>query len=112
MNLFPFLDVLASAKEAVAGGTARVFQQFNCAGCGTKQTMDEPNIFYTKGECQECGGTTDIWKDGCNQMLMIGPPVPGTKEPVHGRRLVIIGNVHGKELEQKLVDLGIGRRPS
>jgi len=109
MNLFPFVDVVQRAKEVCATGNARCFQQFNCASCGTKQTMAEPNRFYTKGKCEECGHITDIWADGCNHLLMLGPPTKGTPEPEHGRKQIIVANSHGNELAQQLADLGIKR---
>jgi PHP family Zn ribbon phosphoesterase len=46
-----------------------VFQQFNCAACGTKQTMEEPNVLHTAGKCEECGAITNLRKYGCNYMV-------------------------------------------
>jgi hypothetical protein len=43
-----------------------VFQQFKCAACGAKQTMDDPNVLYTAGKCEECGAITNLRKYGCN----------------------------------------------
>ena len=34
--------------------------------CGTKQIMETPNVFYTRGRCEECGAKADIRADGCN----------------------------------------------
>jgi len=48
-----------------------VHQQFSCARCGSKQTMDTPNVFYTGGRCEECGTETDIRADGCNYMVIL-----------------------------------------
>ena len=69
MNLYPFHDVVKNAQNAILTG-ATVFQQFNCAHCGVKQTMSEPNKFFTEGICEECEGMTDIVKDGCNFLVM------------------------------------------
>jgi len=67
MNLYPFKDVVANAERKIAQGWT-VYQQFNCAHCGAKQTMDDPNKFYLTGRCEECGKITDIEKDGMNFM--------------------------------------------
>lgn len=71
MNLYPFNDVLKQADAAIAKG-AQAFQQFTCSGCGAKQTMEEPDTFYTSGKCEECGHITDIRTDGCNFMVIAG----------------------------------------
>jgi hypothetical protein len=56
------------ALKAVVGDASRieVFQQFNCAACGVKQTMGEPNVLYAAGKCEECGAITNLRKHGCN----------------------------------------------
>jgi hypothetical protein len=69
MRLYPFYAVVKQAEDAMhKGGT--VYQQFNCANCGTKQTIDNPNVFHKTGQCEECGAITDIEKDGANFMVM------------------------------------------
>jgi hypothetical protein len=67
----PFLAVYQAAVELVDQG-ATVFQQWECMGCGAKQTMDEPNKFFTSGLCEECKQTTDFMKDGCGFMAVFG----------------------------------------
>ena len=69
MILHPFDETAADALKYVQEGWT-VFQQFNCAHCGAKQTMGDSNRFHTFGRCQECDQVTDIRKDGCNYMLM------------------------------------------
>lgn len=69
MKLHPFYEVAKAAEEAVNKG-ADVHQQFKCAGCGIKQTMEEKNKFYKTGRCEECNHITDIEKDGCNFLLI------------------------------------------
>ena len=71
MNLHPFDDVVANADKRLKEGWT-VYQQFNCAHCGAKQTMGDPNVFHAGGQCEECGHVTDIQKDGCNFMAMRG----------------------------------------
>jgi hypothetical protein len=67
--LHPFDGVVADADKYIREGWS-IYQQFNCAACGTKQTMETPNRLYTKGTCEECGHVTDIRRDGCNYMLV------------------------------------------
>lgn len=69
MKLYPFDEVCRAADKHVQMGR-KVFQQFNCAHCGTKQTIDDANHFYTHGICEECGKDTDLKKDGCNYMMI------------------------------------------
>lgn len=71
MNLYPFDECCKEAENRIEQGYS-VFQQFNCAHCGAKQTIDEANVFHTIGECEECGNWTDIKKDGCNYLLIGG----------------------------------------
>ena len=67
MKLYPFWEVAQSFKEAMDEG-AECHQQFNCAKCGVKQTIEEANRFFQSGKCEECGHVTDIEHDGCNWM--------------------------------------------
>lgn len=67
MKLYPFHDVAAQAAVTMAKG-ATIHQQWSCAHCGTKQTMEIPDKFFKLGKCEECGKETDIEKDGCNYM--------------------------------------------
>ena len=69
MKLHPFDEVCQEAERYANQGHS-VFQQFNCAHCGAKQTIDEANRFHTHGKCEKCGQITDIKKDGCNYMLL------------------------------------------
>lgn len=68
MKLHPWNEVLEAADELIKQGID-VYQQFNCAKCGAKQTMDHPNKFHITGICEECGHETDIVKDGMNYMV-------------------------------------------
>jgi hypothetical protein len=67
MNLHPWNDVLANAKRKMDQGWT-VYQQWNCAHCGVKQTMPDKDKFFIKGKCEKCGEETDIRKDGMNFM--------------------------------------------
>jgi hypothetical protein len=70
MKLHPFDIVSANARACVKGGWT-IYQQWNCAHCGVKQTMPDANKFFERGLCEECGKETDIKRDGCNFMLEI-----------------------------------------
>jgi transcription elongation factor Elf1 len=71
MNLYPFNECVAKAQTYIRDG-AKVYQQFNCAHCGMKQTMPDANVFYKLGKCEECDKVTDIEKNGMNYMLHFG----------------------------------------
>jgi len=78
MISYPFDEVLKQANDAIErGGVA--YQQFTCAGCDNKLTMDVPDTFYTKGQCDKCGHITDLKEQGCNLMIVFGtvPPKAG-----------------------------------
>jgi DNA-directed RNA polymerase subunit RPC12/RpoP len=68
MKVYPFKKVVKALEEKLAQGWD-FYLQFNCANCGTKQTIDTPNIIYKTGRCEECGHITNIEHDGCNYML-------------------------------------------
>ena len=70
MSDFPFETIVeAVGKHADKGEDC--YQKFSCSKCGSRQTMDEPNVLYTHGKCEECGHITDITVTGCNYMLHI-----------------------------------------
>ena len=70
MKLHPWGEVIEQAKRYMTEGFT-IYQQFNCAHCGAKQTMEAPNTFHMLGRCEECGEITNIRQRGCNYMLMI-----------------------------------------
>jgi hypothetical protein len=47
-------------------------QKFTCAGCGSRQTIEEQDKFFAEGKCEECGHVTDLKRRGCN-FAIIGP---------------------------------------
>jgi hypothetical protein len=70
VKIFPFAEVTQKALAIhKRSPEAEIFQQWNCAHCGTKQTMEVPNKFYTHGICEVCDHLTNIEQDGCNFML-------------------------------------------
>jgi hypothetical protein len=70
-NDHPFDEVVIQAKSWVDKGHT-IHQKFTCDKCNARQTMEVPNQFYTKGQCEECGHITDIEKRGCNYLLITG----------------------------------------
>ncbi len=43
---------------------SRVHFKFTCAACGTRCTLEEPNMLREAGECFACGATTTIREGG------------------------------------------------
>lgn len=70
---YPF-DEIAEAIRKHADKGAMCYQKWTCDHCGSRQTMDEANILYTHGICEECKQTTDITVRGCNYLLHIIVP--------------------------------------
>ena len=68
-NDYPLQDCADAAEKLVADG-CQVFQKFTCTKCGSRQTMAEPNKFFTSGACEECGAVTDIAAKGCNYVII------------------------------------------
>jgi hypothetical protein len=73
MKLHPFYECAMRGDQIIKTGRD-VYQQWNCAHCGAKQTMPDANIFYKLGDCEECKRRTDIEADGCNYMVTYGIP--------------------------------------
>jgi len=65
----PVEECLETAQKLWAAGGV-TFQKFTCSTCGQRLTMDEPNVFFAEGTCDQCGAVTDIVKQGCGYTLM------------------------------------------
>lgn len=63
----PLLECAERAQAQIMRG-ATVHQKWNCSHCGTRQTMERPNAFFTQGICEECGKLTDILECGFSAM--------------------------------------------
>jgi DNA-directed RNA polymerase subunit RPC12/RpoP len=63
----PLEECAKSAEKLIENGH-QVYQKFTCEKCGSRQTIDEPNVFYTSGKCEECSHTTNIKEKGCNYL--------------------------------------------
>jgi hypothetical protein len=68
-NDYPIEQCAEKAEQYIRNG-ARIYQKFTCEKCGQRLTMDEPNVFYETGDCDQCGHVTDIRKNGCNYMMV------------------------------------------
>lgn len=67
---FPFHEAADGAQQMMAHGLT-IHQRFTCARCESRQTMAEPNMFFTKGRCQECGHETGLVMRGCNYSAVV-----------------------------------------
>ena len=45
-------------------GGGYIYFKFTCEECGTRCTLEEPNILYAQGECFHCGHKTQIREGG------------------------------------------------
>ena len=73
-NDFPLDDVVAQADERIEelrrkGVSAYVCQKWTCGHCGSRQTMEDKNVFHRSGRCEECSEVTPIAK--CNYLLVM-----------------------------------------
>lgn len=66
---YPLLDIAAEAAKHIDQGFT-VWQKWTCGHCGSRQTMENPNVFYKSGRCEECGQVTIIEK--CGYTLLMG----------------------------------------
>ena len=82
MKVHPWDDCVKALQDRIKDPGTHFLQQFNCAGCGAKQTMDDLDVLYETGTCQECGHLTNIKQNGMNYMLMFGVSDAMVKEIV------------------------------
>ncbi len=69
---YPIDECVATVYDLIQRGKVMLFhQKWTCAHCGTRQTMEVPNKFFTSGLCEECGKSTTI--TSCNY-LVVGSP--------------------------------------
>ena len=74
MKVHPWDECVDALMDKIHTPGTHFLQQFNCAGCGAKQTIDDLDVLYETGKCEECGHITNIKQDGMNYMLMFGVP--------------------------------------
>ena len=68
----PFEDVAEMAWNLVQRG-GHVFQKFTCAECGLRQTVEEPDHMFVRGQCEKCRHVTDLQVQGCG-FVYVGRP--------------------------------------
>jgi len=49
----PVEEIAVQADAQIQKGFT-IWQKWTCAHCGSRQTMDEPNLLYRSGRCQNC----------------------------------------------------------
>ena len=57
-----------------------IWQKWTCAHCGSRQTMEEPNLLYRSGKCQACGEVSTITV--CGFMLAGGDLVEDVAQSI------------------------------
>lgn len=67
----PLMEMAALADEKIQQGYT-AWQKWTCSHCGARQTMPDPNVFFTSGKCAECDKVTEL--DVCGFMLAGGDP--------------------------------------
>jgi len=65
----PFDEVCKRANQYAKDGY-EVYQKWTCVHCGERLMMEQKNTFYREGDCDKCGGRTNIAEEGCNYMLI------------------------------------------
>ena len=69
-NDIPVQECLKIADKLIREGH-QVHQKFTCSKCQSRQTIDIPDTFYAKGQCEECSHITDIEKKGCGFLVIM-----------------------------------------
>ena len=70
MSDISFHEALRRAENALNEG-AEVHQKFTCERCDKRLTIEKPDVFYTRGQC-ECGHITDLELQGCGFLVVFG----------------------------------------
>jgi hypothetical protein len=66
----PIHECMRSAQELIDQGH-EIYQKFTCEKCGSRQTIDERNVFYATGKCEECKHITNMRLRGCNYLAIL-----------------------------------------
>lgn len=65
----PWSTVIAKAEQLInANPHILLYQKFTCQKCLSRQIIDEPNKFYTQGQCQECNHISELRVQGCGYL--------------------------------------------
>jgi DNA-directed RNA polymerase subunit RPC12/RpoP len=67
---FTIEECAARVGPLVQKKKAHFYQKWSCAKCWARNTMDEPDVFFSIGRCEHCGHFTDLKVTGCNYLLI------------------------------------------
>lgn len=68
-------ELIAQCKALPANSV--FFLKFTCVTCGARQTLMQPNTFFTEGQCEECGSVTNIRQRGGGLFLILATDPAG-----------------------------------
>ena len=102
-----FLSVLQSAVNRIDNYPLyRMRQIFRCAHCSSLQTIEEINKFYTVGVCEDCAQFTDIWENGMDLSIGMGPE----KERPVPLQVIVYKTTHGQPVLNAInAVMGVGK---
>jgi len=66
---YPIADLHPTMMAAIAKG-GQCYMKFTCDYCGSRQTIDTPNLLFTQGKCEECNSVTDLARKGGNLLIV------------------------------------------
>ena len=69
----PLEETAAIAQHQMDGGFT-IWMKWTCPNCGSRQTMEEPNVLFSSGHCQECNTVSEITH--CGLLAAKGAVVP------------------------------------
>jgi hypothetical protein len=55
----PIKEIEKMANAQIDRGFT-IWQKWTCPACGSRQTMDTPDVLYLSGHCQECDTVSPI----------------------------------------------------
>ena len=64
----PFLQIVKECQN-ILNHNCHFYQKFTCENCGSRQTIDDEDKLYTKGQCEECNHITNLQEKGCGYLL-------------------------------------------
>jgi hypothetical protein len=75
----PFVEACEQAQRIINQG-GEVFQRFTCATCGSRQSIETPNVFHMTATCEECKSLTNILERGCGFLAVFGKNLPNMEK--------------------------------
>lgn len=68
----PIEEIAKEMANVVKKYGATTWQKWTCAHCGSRQGMEQPNVLFRQGECEECHKVTDITHCGFRMVMPFG----------------------------------------